>query len=151
MWHNEDLAALDPVATRLDAGVDQLRTDFADTQADQNDLPLRAHEIAETTLQFELTGRTDYGSHGTFATALATITGTRTALDVLRPLLTTRFAGLPGLDAWLDRTERDLRAAGSTALTALDRTRREKINADVAELTERLAPIAAIAQPRRVS
>ncbi|MFI5606774.1 EfeM/EfeO family lipoprotein [Amycolatopsis sp. NPDC051903] len=151
LWHNEDLAALEPVATRIDAAVNQLRADFADAQIDQNDLPLRAHEIAENTLQFELTGRTDYGSHTTFATALANVTGTRAVLDVLRPLLASRFTGLPGLDAWLDRTERDLRAAGSTALTALDRTRREKIDADVAELTERLAPIAAIAEPRRVS
>ncbi|WIX76110.1 EfeM/EfeO family lipoprotein [Amycolatopsis carbonis] len=151
LWHNEILSALEPVATRLDADVQDLRAGFGDTQIDQNDLGLRAHEIMENTLQFELTGRTDYGSGSTLATAQANVTGTRAVLDVLRPLLTTRFSGLEDLDAWLDRTERDLRAGQGKALTALDRARREKINADVAELTERLAPIAAIAEPRRIS
>ncbi|MEV0068410.1 EfeM/EfeO family lipoprotein [Amycolatopsis sp. NPDC050768] len=151
LWHYEDPAALEPVARQLDTDVRQLRTAFGDAQVDQNDLGLRAHEIMENTLQFELTGRTDYGSGSTLATAQANITGTRAVLDVLRPLLVTRFPGLADLDAWLDRTERDLHATQGTSLANLTQARREKINADVAELTERLAPIAAIAEPRRIS
>ncbi|MEV4598256.1 EfeM/EfeO family lipoprotein [Amycolatopsis sp. NPDC049253] len=151
LWHNENPAELEPVARQLDTDVRQLRTAFGGAQVDQNDLGLRAHEILENTLQLELTGRTDYGSGSTLATAQANIAGTRAVLDVLRPLLVTRFPGLADLDAWLDRTERDLRAAQGTSLANLAQARREKINADVAELTERLAPIAAIAEPRRIS
>ncbi|WP_326835927.1 EfeM/EfeO family lipoprotein [Amycolatopsis rhabdoformis] len=151
LWHNESLVELRPVATRLDLGVRQLRTDFGEAQIDQNDLGLRAHEIMENTLQFELTGRTDYGSGSTLATAAANLTGTRAVLDVLRPLLATRFPGLGDLDTWLARTDADLYAARGTALANLTRVQRERINADVAELTERLAPVAAIAEPRRVS
>ncbi|GAA3570325.1 EfeM/EfeO family lipoprotein [Amycolatopsis ultiminotia] len=151
LWHTESTAALAPVADQLDADVRQLQSDFADAQVDQNDLGLRAHEIMENTLQFELTGRTDYGSGSNLATAGANLTGTRAVLDVLRPLLTTRFAGLKDLDAWLARTERDLHAAADRPLSAVDRQQRERINGDVAELTERLAPIAAIAEPRRIS
>ena len=151
LWHNESLSALAPVADQLDAGARALGTAFAGAQIDQNDLGLRAHEIMENTCEFELTGRTDYGSGSNLATAGAHITGTRAVLDVLRPLLATRFPGLKDLDAWLDRTERDLKAVEGGSLAELTRPRRERVNADVAELTERLAPIAAIAEPRRVS
>ncbi|WP_033287561.1 EfeM/EfeO family lipoprotein [Amycolatopsis jejuensis] len=151
LWHNESLPELEPIAAQLDQAVRQLRTSFADAQIDQNDLGLRAHEIMENTLQFELTGRTDYGSGSNLATAGANLSGTRAVLDVLRPLLTTRFPGLPDLDAWITRTERDLRAVAGKPLSALDRRQRERVNGDVAELTERLAPIAAITEPRRIS
>jgi iron uptake system component EfeO len=151
LWHNESLGALAPVADRLDTDARALETAFADAQIDQNDLGLRAHEIMENTLQFELTGRSDYGSGSNLATAGANVTGTRAVLDVLRPLLATRFPGLKDLDAWLDRTERDLKAVEGSSLAELTQPQRERVNADVAELTERLAPIAAIAEPRRVS
>ncbi|MFB9930018.1 EfeM/EfeO family lipoprotein [Amycolatopsis halotolerans] len=151
LWHNEAMPALSPVADQLDQAVQKLRTSFADAQIDQNDLGLRAHEIMENTLQFELTGRTDYGSGSNLATAGANLTGTRAVLDVLRPLLTTRFPGLKDLDAWIARTDRDLRAVAGKPLPALDRKQRQRINADVSELTERLAPVAAIAEPRRTS
>ncbi|WP_037814278.1 EfeM/EfeO family lipoprotein [Amycolatopsis nivea] len=151
LWHNEAVPALSPIADQLDQVVQKLRTSFADAQIDQNDLGLRAHEIMENTLQFELTGRTDYGSGSTLATARANLAGTRAVLDVLRPLLTTRFPGLKDLDAWIARTDHDLQAVAGKPLSALDRKQRQRINADVSELTERLAPVAAIAEPRRVS
>ncbi|MFF0145901.1 iron uptake system component EfeO [Amycolatopsis sulphurea] len=151
LWHGEPAAALVPVADRLDADVRRLQASFADAQIDQNDLGLRAHEIMENTLQFELTGRTDYGSGTNLATAGAQVTGTRAVLDVLRPLLDSRFPGLKDLDAWLGRTERDLRSGAGKSLSSVDRRTRERLNGDVAELTERLAPIAAITEPRRIS
>ncbi|GAA3156073.1 hypothetical protein GCM10017687_87630 [Streptomyces echinatus] len=42
---------------------------------------LRAHEILENTVQFELTGRTDYGSGSNLATARANLDGTRAVLS----------------------------------------------------------------------
>ncbi|KDN20605.1 EfeM/EfeO family lipoprotein [Amycolatopsis rifamycinica] len=156
LWHGEDLAALAAVADRLDTDARALRTSFADSQVDGNDLGLRAHEIMENTLQFELTGRTDYGSGTNLATARANLDGTRAVLEVLRPLLTPRYPQLSKVDTWLDRTRTALDAAhrpdGTWLRPAeLSRQQRQKLNADVSELTELLAPIAAITEPRRVS
>ena len=39
-----------------------LQNDLPQIQPQALDLGLRAHEIMENTLQFELTGKTDYGS-----------------------------------------------------------------------------------------
>jgi len=156
LWHGEELGALSGVADQLDTDAHALQTAFGDSQVDGNDLALRAHEIMENTLQFELTGRTDYGSGTNLATARANLDGTRAVLDVLRPLLTPRYQQLPKLDSWLARTQTALDAThrpdGSwTPLAQLDPKQRQKLNADVSELAELLAPIAAIAEPRRVS
>ncbi|TVT01715.1 EfeM/EfeO family lipoprotein [Amycolatopsis bartoniae] len=154
LWHNEDLGALAAVADQLDADVHQLRTDLPRLQVDPNDLGLRAHEILENTLQFELTGRTDYGSGTNLATALANLDGTREVLTVLRPLLTSRIQ-MSDVDSWVDRTDQALRSAqrpdgGWTPVTQLTREQHEKIDGAVGGLVERLAPIAAITEPRRV-
>lgn len=156
LWHGEDLGALGAVADRLDTDARALQASFGDSQVDGNDLGLRAHEIMENTLQFELTGRTDYGSGTNLATARANLDGTRAVLDVLRPLLAPRYPDLSKVDTWLTRTQSLLDAAhrpdGSwTPLAQLPQKERQKLNADVSELTELLAPIAAIAEPRRVS
>jgi iron uptake system component EfeO len=156
LWHGEEVGALAGVADRLDTDAHALQTSFGDSQVDGNDLGLRAHEIMENTLQFELTGRTDYGSGTNLATARANLDGTRAVLDVLRPLLAPRYPALPEVDTWLTRTQTTLDAAHHpdgtwTPLARLEPKQRQKLNADVSELTELLAPIAAIAEPRRVS
>lgn len=156
LWHDEPMAALAPVAARLDADAHALRDSFPQQQIDPNDLGLRAHEIMENTLRFELTGRTDYGSGTNIATALANLDGSRAVLAVLRPLLVPRLPNLSELDSWLDRADRVLRSArrpdGSwTPVTLLDHTQRQRINAAVSELTEFLAPVATITTPRRVA
>lgn len=156
LWHGEDLGVLAAVADRLDTDAHALQKSFGDSQVDGNDLGLRAHEIMENTLQFELTGRTDYGSGTNLATARANLDGTRAALEVLRPLLAPRYPALSKVDTWLNRTQTALDATrhpdGSwTRPAELSRPQRQKLNADVSELTELLAPIAAIAEPRRVS
>ncbi len=156
LWHDEGMGALAAVADRLDADAHQLQQSFGDSQVDGNDLGLRAHEIMENTLQFELTGRTDYGSGTNLATARANVDGTCAVLDVLRPLLKPRYAELSKVDFWLDRTKSTLDSAKRTdgtwtPVAQLTQPQRQKLNADVSELTELLAPIAAIAEPRRVS
>ncbi len=65
----------------------------------------------ENTLQFELTGGTDYGSGTNLATARANLDGTRAVLDVLRPLLAPRYPDLSKVDTWLTRTQAALDAA----------------------------------------
>lgn len=156
LWHGESLAALTSVADRLDADVRGLRDSFPQEQIDPFDLGPRAHEIMENTLQFELTGRTDYGSGTNIATALANLDGSRAVLTVLHPLLVTRMPNLSDVDGWVDRTDRVLRSArrpdGSWPPVAqLDHPLRQKINGAVSELTELLAPVATITTPRRSS
>ncbi|GAA4534442.1 EfeM/EfeO family lipoprotein [Amycolatopsis samaneae] len=155
LWHGEPMPALTAVADRLAEDVTALRDGFGEAQIAQNDLGLRAHEIMENTLQFELTGRADFGSGTSLATAAANVDGTKAVLDVLRPLLVTRFPGLSTVDSWLDRTKRTLESArrqdGSwTPLPRLDPALRQRVNGEVGQLTELLAPVAAIAEPRRI-
>lgn len=156
LWHDEQLGALVGPVDQLTEDTQKLHDTFGQSQVDPNDLGLRAHEIVENALQFELTGRTDYGSGTNLATARANLDGSKAVLDILRPLLRPRYPALPTVDKWLARTEADLdhlrKPDGSwPPLGQLDTHTRQKINGDVSELTEQLAPIAAIAEPRRVS
>jgi iron uptake system component EfeO len=155
LWHNEPMTSLTAVTDQLDTDARGLRDSFPQQQIDPADLGLRAHEIMENTLQFELTGRTDYGSGTSLATALANLDGSRAVLTVLRPLLVSRMPNLSDVDTWVDRTDKALRSAarsdGSwTSVALLDHGLRQKINAAVSELTELLAPVATITAPRRV-
>jgi iron uptake system component EfeO len=108
----------------------------------------------ENTLQFEFTGRTDEGSGTNLATADANVTGDREVVDVLRPLLVSRYPGLSDVDASLNRLQGLLRAQRHpdgtwTPLSGLSTAAREKLNGTLGQLVERLAPIAAITEPRR--
>ena len=122
---------------------------------DPLDLGLRAHEILENTVQFELTGRTDYGSGSALATARANLDGTRVVLSRLRPLLVTRYPHLDRLERDLDATQAVLDRRHHdghwTALGGLDRREREKVNASVSALVEQLADVAALCDERRSS
>ncbi|MFE0517926.1 EfeM/EfeO family lipoprotein [Streptomyces sp. NPDC058954] len=155
LWHGESASALRGPADRLAAAVHALRAGWPDQRMDPADVGLRAHEILENTVQFELTGRTDYGSGTNLATARANLDGTRVLLGYLRPLLSTRDSGLPGLDSWLDRTQRLLdsfrHGRSWTPLTRLTRARRETVDADLGELVERLADVAALTDVRRTA
>lgn len=148
LWHGQDAATLRPVADVLAASVGRLQRTFATAQIDPLDLSLRAHEITENALQFELTGRTDFGSGSNLQSVAANLEGTATVLGILKPLLADRFPQLPQTLAWLERTRADVAAA--PALAALTRGQRERIDADVAQLAEDLAPVASMLEPRRV-
>ncbi|MGK3941173.1 EfeM/EfeO family lipoprotein [Streptomyces caeruleatus] len=155
LWHGESASGLRGPADRLDQAVRSLRDSWPGERMDPADVGLRAHEILENTVQFELTGRTDYGSGTNLATARANLDGTRVLLGRLRPLLRTRDSVLTGLYAWLDRAQRTLdsfRHGGKwTPLTGLTRAQREKADADLGELVERLADVAALTDVRRTA
>lgn len=156
LWHGESLPSLAALGDRLVSDLNALRNDFTDAQIDPRDLGLRAHEILEDTLQFELTGESDQGSGSTLATASANVDGTVAVLNILRPVLATRYPGLPEADRELTRVRQDLAAAhhpdGSwTPVGSLDHTARQRLNADVSGLLERLAPVAMICDVRRTS
>ncbi|WP_371793244.1 EfeM/EfeO family lipoprotein [Streptomyces sp. NBC_01471] len=155
LWHSESATALRPFADRLVKDVRALRTAWRQARMDPLDLGLRAHEILENTVQFELTGRTDYGSGSNLATARANLDGTRVVLSRLRPVLTGRYPRLEQLDGELGRTgavlDRQEHGGHWTPPARLGRAQREKVNAAVSGLVERLADIAALCDVRRSS
>ncbi|MFF7645789.1 imelysin family protein [Streptomyces canus] len=155
LWHGESASSLRGPADRLAEAVRALRKRWPDQRMDPADIGLRAHEILENTVQFELTGRTDYGSGTDLATARANLDGTRALLGHLRPLLKTRTTGLTRIDTWMNRTQHALDAFDHhgrwTPLAELTRAQREKVNADLSELVERLAEVAALTDVRRTA
>jgi iron uptake system component EfeO len=151
LWHGESAASLRGPTDALLTAVTQLGPQFAKSPIAPLDVSIRAHEISENALQFELTGATDYGSHSNLATVAANLDGTRAVLALLRTLLVPRYAHLPAVTAELDRTQADLAARHDAPLSSLTTAQREGLDADVSELCELLAPIAAILEPRRTS
>jgi iron uptake system component EfeO len=155
LWHGESASGLRGPADQLAKAAHALRDSWPDQRMDPADTGLRALEILENTVQFELTGRTDYGSGTNLATARANLDGTRVLLGCLRPLLKTRDTGLAELDSWMNRAQHTLDGLDDsghwTPLARLTRTQREKVNADLGGLVERLADVAALTDVRRTA
>ncbi|MET9457900.1 iron uptake transporter permease EfeU [Streptomyces canus] len=154
LWHGQTASELTAPARQLAADSAGLRKAFPTQDFDPGDLPLRAHEILENTLQFELTGDADQGSGTELATADANLTGTRELLTVLRPLLTTRAPHLlPTVDADLARLQKLLDSArhgGSwTPVDRLDATARARLNGATGQLLEDLSPVPDLLEIRK--
>ena len=151
LWHGESAASLRPVVDALDTAVHQLARKFPGQQVVPSDIPLRAHEILENTLQFELTGDTDQGSHTNLATAQANTEGAMMVVHVLAQQLSQRdpqlaskaSKGLTTLDTQLGEYRRNGRW---TPLSMLSRSEREHLNASVGSVVETLALIPDILQ-----
>jgi high-affinity iron transporter len=157
LWHGEAAASLAPVADQLDSDVHGLIGDWPKQDFDPADLPLRAHEILENTLQFQLTGDADYGSGTTLATADANLAGTREVLTVIRPLVQARDPqGLTQIDAWLDRFGTTVDAAKQpdgtwTPVAQLDPAARQKLNGTLGELLEQLSVVPDLLEIRKAT
>jgi iron uptake system component EfeO len=153
LWHGESMAALAAPTAALAGAVTGLAADFPRQQTDARDLGLRAHEILEDTLQFELTGESDQGSGSSLATARANLDGTVVVLAALRPVLASRYPDPAALDAALTRVRQALdasrRGAAYPPVTALTSDQRQRLDAAVGDLLERLAPVATICDVRR--
>lgn len=118
------------------------------------DIGLRAHEILEGSIQDELTGSTDAGSHTTLATIEANVAGTRAALRPLRPLLVgAGFTGLPAIDAALAHSRQVLDShhhrAHWSPLASLSRSQRETLDATLEQTAELLSRVAVLTDPRK--
>jgi iron uptake system component EfeO len=114
-----------------------LQKDLPNEQVDPNDLGLRAHEIMENALQFELTGENDQGSGTSLNTALANLDGTAKVLAILEPVLKPRYPDLPQVRKWEDRVRALLTAHQSTPVDRLDRTTREQLDGAAGGTDER--------------
>ena len=130
---------------RLDDDVHQLVRTFPELSTPLADLGLRAHEILENTLQLELTGHTDEGSHTNLATARADVDGTDLVLAALDPVLAAHAPDvLASARTSLERLQRALDATrrpdGSwTPVQSLSTADRERIDATMGQALEHLA------------
>ncbi len=144
LWHGQRRATLAPIAAALGRSVRGLVTSFPKLTVPPGDLSLRAHEILENTLQFELTGETDEGSHSNLGTAWANVEGTRLAVDALQPALELADPQLArATPAALDRLGAMLAAyrqaaGGWTPLGSLTTAQRERIDGATSSLLEQL-------------
>jgi high-affinity iron transporter len=94
LWQDQPPATVAAAADVLDSDVHRLVVAFPDQTIMPNDLSLRTHEILENTLQFQLTGESDEGSHTNLATAVANVDGTEMTLEAIAPLLAHRAPAL---------------------------------------------------------
>jgi iron uptake system component EfeO len=153
LWHGQSVSELTKVANTLNTNVQQLEGWWPSQQVEPLDLVLRTHEVMENALEFQLTGHDDYGSGTTLATVLANITADRYLLSLLRPLLVTRYPGLPAVYTWENRLqallEKEHLPNGSwVPVSQLPTSTRQAIDAACSQLVQELSPIASIAEPR---
>ena len=154
LWGGERAAAVRPLTRQLVSAVAGLMADFPSEEIDPGDLPLRAHEIMENSLEFQLTGAADYGSGSTLATAYANTQGTAEILGLLAPLLQAVGPGvLADSRRGLAAVQADLLADRSpdgrwTPLAALTAAARERLDGDAGSLLETLAQVPGILTPR---
>jgi iron uptake system component EfeO len=153
LWHGQSAAELALVANTLNTNVHQLLAWWPTQEIEPLDLGLRTHEILENALEFQLTGRDDYGSGTTLATTLANITGTRYLLSLLRPLLVPRYPALPAVYTWLGRLQSLLQKEHPpngrwVSVSALPAAARQDIDAACGQVLQELAPVASITEPR---
>ncbi|MEU0970168.1 iron uptake transporter permease EfeU [Streptomyces sp. NPDC005917] len=154
LWHGQSADELKAPARALAEATAGLQKAFPSQDFDPGDLPLRAHEILENTLQFELTADTDEGSGTNLATANANLAGTRELLTVLRPLLTTRAPKLlPVVDADITRLQKLLDAehqgASWTPVEKLDTVTRQRISGATGQLLEDVSPVPDLLEIRK--
>ena len=148
LWHQGSTTGLEPVTAKLLSDVQGLAAAWPKVQLDPAVLGVRAHEIVENAIEFELSGRTDYGSGSNLATVGANLDGTSEVLALLRPLLTSRVP-MPRIDAAMTAARDRLAADGDGPLGGLAQPQRERLNAAFGDLVEQLAPIAAVLDIRR--
>ena len=153
LWGGATGAQIAPVTARLVADVDTLESNFATIRINALDVGLRAHEIIENAIQFELPAVTDAGSHTNLATIGANIVGTRQALAPLESILTSRYPDLAETEQYLDRSAALIASYqqpdGSwTPIDNLTHDERATLDSTLDQTVELLAPIAAICDPR---
>jgi iron uptake system EfeUOB component EfeO/EfeM len=154
LWHGSSATEIRPLTRNLVSTVLGLIADFPSEEVDPGDLPLRAHEILENALQFQLTGIADYGSGTSLATVYANTQGTQEVLSILTPLIRPRDpALLATATTQLSAVQRDLLAArtpagGWTPVGALGTGARQRLDGDLGALLENLAMVPDLLTPR---
>jgi high-affinity iron transporter len=146
LWHGQPQTELLTITGKLDTDVHRLQRAFPHQLFLNTDVALRAHEILENALQFELTGETDEGSHTNLATVWANAQGTQSVLNALQPLLQVRNPSLfssaeTQLGAFTSLVHSFDRGGSWTPVESLTITEHEQIDASIDGLLEQLAMI----------
>ncbi len=154
LWRGAPATRLMAPTRRLAADLERLRRHFRTAEIDPLELTVRAHEISENALELELTGRTDFGSHSALATVAANLDGTRAALHFLKPFIKSRGLHWQRVRQLVERARvllaHQRRPDGSwRTLSSLPQRERERIDAVIGLVCERLAPVAVALEPRR--
>ncbi|MFF1632691.1 imelysin family protein [Leifsonia sp. NPDC058248] len=154
LWSGAPAAAVAAAVGPLAAAVGRLGAAFADAEVDPLDVGLRAHEIVENAIQFDLTGSADTGSGTELASIDAELTGAGQALAQLHGILSSRYDQLATTTSSLASSHRlieTFRHADGTwvPLAHVSRPDRERIDASLGATVELLAPVAAICDIRR--
>lgn len=152
LWSGAPSAELVPAAAQLQHDVEALKEQFVTAEIAPAELPLRAHEIVENAIQFELTASDDEGSHTNLATVGANLEGATKALSYVDPVLKSRYPQLPQTERALSASRKlvasVVRAHPETPLGSLPVRTREQVDASLENLVELLAPVAAIGDIR---
>ncbi|WP_329578946.1 EfeM/EfeO family lipoprotein [Kitasatospora sp. NBC_01250] len=154
LWHGWTAEQVRPLSQQLVTDASGLIDDFPSEDTDPGNLPLRAHEILENALQFQLGGIADYGSDSTLATLDANIQGTQEVLGTIAPVVQELDADLLGrLNGQLAAYQSEVagyRAADGSwpALSRLGTAQRQRLNADLGGLLEQLAALPNLLTPR---
>jgi high-affinity iron transporter len=147
LWQNQSGATVAATANQLDAYVHELAAAFTEQTTPFNDLSLRTHEILENTLQFELTGESDQGSHTGLATAGANVQGTQMIMEIIAPLLVQRDPMLlADLRSQLQRlgaliNTYQLPDGAWTPVQFLSTSQRERLDGAIGEYLETVSPV----------
>lgn len=151
LWHGAPPRSLTGIGHRLLHAERGLSGRLRHDGVDPTTLALRVHEISENILQFQLTGTDDFGSHSDLATADAALRGSLVVLDAVRPVLRSHgqwSASYPRqIKAVLALVDRDMHRYGH--LGRLPRTARERLDAAISGLCQRLSVVAGQLEPRR--
>lgn len=152
LWSGAPTSKVGPAVAALQGAVGKLAAALPTLQQDPNDLGLRAHEIVENAIQFELTGQTDAGSHTNLATIGANLSGSQAVLNVIDPLLTPRYPQLHATEQALAASQKLVASYDHngtwTPLSALTQLQREQLDASLDQTVADLAPIASILDER---
>lgn len=156
LWAGRKDSTIVPTVTRLAAALETLHRQFGNEMyMTTTDIGLRAHEILEDALRFEVTGMTDAGSHTGLATVSADIAGTRQALAPLASVLKPRDPDYATTTSWLSRLAAVVdgfhhgssRSTGWTPLSKLTQLQRERLDATLSQTLEYLSQVAAVTDP----
>lgn len=154
LWSGAPAAELSPAVATLERDVRLLIRQFHSAQIDPNIIALRAHEIVENAIELELNATTDAGSHSNLATIGANLQGAAKTLELIAPLLRSRYPALRETTAALASSQRLVarfaHGGRTSSLEGLTTAERQRLNASLEQLVELLAPVAAICDLRSV-
>ncbi|MFT4081232.1 MAG: EfeM/EfeO family lipoprotein [Nocardioides sp.] len=153
LWAGRPAAAIRPHTAALVTAIDHLHHDLVNPVLTTQMIGLRAHEILEDAVKFELTGLNDAGSGTGLATIDANLDGTVHALKPIRSLLTSRDPDLAETYAWIARSRKLVESYHTDGrwrgLDSLTERQREELNATLDQTVELLSEVAVITDPRR--